>query len=188
MKSKTDTKNIMIAILAAGESKRFNSCKQVTLIEGKPMITWVAEAVQQLNCNVYVVTGAYEKEVIKALQGFQLEFLHNSDYKQGISSSIKLAVNQSIARNQHLLLTFSDLPYVTEADYMKLIDAFSEEQSVFSTFLGTIGPPVLFCKNDLPKLMSLSGDQGAKKILSNYLTVSIENAAKDIDERRDIGP
>ena len=71
---------------------------------------------------------------------------------------------------------------------MKLIDAFSEEQSVFSTFLGTIGPPVLFCKNDLPKLMSLSGDQGAKKILSNYLTVSIENAAKDIDERRDIGP
>ena len=77
-------------------------------------------------------------------------------------------------------MTLSDLPFVTSESYTELYNKFKGE-TIFSSFEDTIGPPVIFAKNDLNKLMKLTGDQGAKLYFKSAASMRIEEAAIDID-------
>ncbi len=172
----------IVFILAAGQSKRFGVCKQVSIINGRPMIHWVIDAVSELNLETFVVTGANADQLKSSLTKYKsLHICLNNNYKLGISSSIILAAQKALSLKSNLLLTFADIPFVTASDYQKIMTAGERGETIFSNFTNTIGPPVFFINKDLKHLLDLKGDQGAKIKFLSAKSINIENAARDID-------
>ena len=104
-------------ILAAGESTRFGSPKQLLDWKGKPFVRQVAETALQAGLwPVVVVTGSHAPEIESALSELPVNIIHNQDYQQGQSTSIRAGI-------QALL---SPLPYLenssksTQTDFQNI--------------------------------------------------------------------
>ena len=111
----------MIAvILAAGMSSRFGRCKQTFKLDGKPILRHVLDSLRFL-VETNIVVGHYEEDVRSISERFVSRVIQNQYYKDGIGSSIQLAVDYALDRKEDLLLTLGDLAFVNRDDYKKLM-------------------------------------------------------------------
>lgn len=190
---------ICAAVLAAGMASRFGSCKALASLTpddpgGETLLGRVLAALPK-ELPTVVVTGAYRDQIeahVAALptaaRPHSVTCAFNPDYQQGIASSLQIAAAN--AHGSPLLVTFADLPFVTAADYRRLMAAYAAEppMTTFAEFDSagepTFGPPVIFAPADIAKLFALKGDQGAKKLFRAdhpLRTVAIPAAGRDID-------
>lgn len=80
-------------LLAAGSATRFGSAKQLLDWKGKPFVRHVAETALHAGLEpVVVVTGFHHAEVESALSGLPVVLVHNPDYAQGQSTSMKAGI------------------------------------------------------------------------------------------------
>ncbi len=173
---------MIAAVLAAGKSTRFEGCKQLHLINGKPMLQRVVESLPSEFSEVVVVTGAFREEIESLIASLKTHQIHNKNFERGIGTSVKVAAQYALKKHQNLLLTLGDLPFVTTSEYQNLLDHFAN-QVLFSEFNGETGPPAIFPKDQLAQLLNLADDEGAKSIFSQARSIPIPGAAKDIDFR-----
>ncbi|MEO5886171.1 MAG: selenium cofactor biosynthesis protein YqeC, partial [Anaerolineales bacterium] len=81
-------------ILAAGESARFGSTKQLLDWKGKPFVRAVALTALEAGLSpVIVVTGANAEKVELALKDLDVIIIRNADWKSGQASSIKAGIS-----------------------------------------------------------------------------------------------
>ncbi len=175
----------MIAvILAAGEATRFGSCKQLEPIDGVPML---AHVIRQLpdHLTKWVIVGDRRGEVETLVQHEGATPRYNPDYKVGMTTSVRLAAQIAIQENAGLLLTLGDLPFVSTEDYELLLESYSE-QPLFSEFSNQIGPPALIPNQALSRIVQDLKEGGMKSLFDRPSTVSLPNAAKDIDTPSDL--
>ena len=85
-------------ILAAGQSRRMGRDNKLTLeIHGKPMVRYPVEAARQAGLEeILVVTGHECEEMEAALSGLDVEFAHNSDFEEGLSTSLKTGISAPV--------------------------------------------------------------------------------------------
>jgi molybdenum cofactor cytidylyltransferase len=80
-------------ILAAGESKRYGTPKQLLNWKGKSFVHAVVEKALEAGLSpVLVITGAHGEQVEAAVGDLNVKIVHNNDWKNGQSSSIKAGV------------------------------------------------------------------------------------------------
>lgn len=161
-------------ILAAGEAKRMGQPKQLLLLDGKPLVWWVATAACQAELDeVMVVTGAYATEVEEALTGLPVRLVHNPSWADGQSGSVITAVQAVAAETAALVFLLADQPLVEAALINALVDGYRRTGAkiVAPYWRDRRGNPVLFeLKTWRSDLLALTGDAGARQILA-------ENAA-----------
>jgi molybdenum cofactor cytidylyltransferase len=184
-----------IIILAAGNSSRFSGTKQLLHFNNKTLLQHVIdEAIDSSAEPIIIITGANADEIEKEIKQENVQVIRNENWKEGMASSIVAGVKKAITLNndiEKLIITVSDQPFVSSALFTQLYQTQEKnvQHIVACSYADTIGTPVLFTQNYFDALMSLQGDEGAKKILkansNDVATVDFPQGAIDIDTQKD---
>lgn len=189
------SKRLLIVVLAAGESKRFEGVKLAQLIPSlsatgiseQAIISTHVERLQQLYCqdldlerqetpslqhaSLLIILGAHQpilQPLLAELHSRQpFDILVNPQWQTGLASSVSLAA--SYVKEQGfdaMLLTLADQVALSADDYRQLILTWHETgKDVAAHYLDDLGVPAIFNASTLPLFTHLSGDRGAKSIL-----------------------
>jgi len=182
-----------VILLAAGNSARMGSAKQLLDFGGKPLLRHAVESAQASGCDpVIVVLGANEHEIRPALAGLSVEIVVNERWAEGMGTSIQTGLRALESRDiGGAILALSDQPFVTSGFLRGLVDKHRESGRaiVAAQYSGTAGVPVFFAREAFPLLMALKPDQGCKGVILGHpgeaLLVDCPEAAMDIDTPED---
>ncbi|HEX4708604.1 MAG TPA: nucleotidyltransferase family protein, partial [Candidatus Udaeobacter sp.] len=173
------SKSIASVILAAGESSRLGQPKQLLEFRGKTLVRRAVEAAIEANCSpVIVVTGDAHAEVKNALAAANTILVQNSQWTQGVGTSIRVGIQHLIDNAPGVdaaVLLVCDQPFV-DCDLVRGLIAMHSETGkpiVASAYADTLGVPALFDRSIFQELLRLDGHLGAKTIiLSNRARVA----------------
>jgi len=162
-------------LLAAGGSARLGEPKQTLRYHGKSLLQRAVQAALNSVCQpVVVVLGANIKTTLPELGGISaVQVVENPAWQDGMASSIRyglttmLQVKPSVAG---IILMVCDQPFADAALLDKLVhEKYKTGKGIAaSAYNGTLGTPVLFDKVYFPELLSLKGQEGAKKLVFRY--------------------
>jgi molybdenum cofactor cytidylyltransferase len=186
------TKHVAAIVLAAGRSSRMRgSNKLLEDFGGKPLVRRAVEsALASRATPVVVVTGNDEAAVRKSLAGLDVRFVHNADYAQGLSTSLKAGIRALPDDVAAAVICLADMPGVSPSLIDRLIGAFEPERGaliVAPVHEGRRGNPILWARRFFPELLKLEGDVGARNLAANYsegvaeIEVTDDGAFFDID-------
>ena len=189
-------KNTGIILLAAGNSTRMGSPKQLLLYHGKTLLERIVDTSLQVfdNNKIILVLGANHSEIAFQIKDKITLISVNEEWKSGMASSIKAGL-QTLLKHfpdmQRCIISVCDQPYLSSEvfiEMLKLAD-YSSKEIIAAKYAGTIGVPALFSKNYFKKLLHLSGEQGAKKIIQQNMDdvniFTFDEGAIDIDTPSD---
>ena len=187
--------NTGIVILAAGGSTRFGEIKQLLHVNGKTLLQHaIDEAAASGPAAVVVVTGADAEKISKAVNKEIVTIAYNEQWQTGMASGIVAGLKKLFAVNQDvdkIIIAVCDQPFVTSSLFTQLYQTQNETHHhiVASAYADTIGTPVLFTQKYFDALLSVTGDEGAKKILKSnpedVARVDFPQGAIDIDTQKD---
>lgn len=191
-------------ILAAGESSRFGSPKQLLDWRGEPFVRAVAKtAIESGLAPVVLVTGANGEQVEASVRDLPLIIVRNTSWQQGQSSSLKsglLSLRQLSAKNKSThspdvggaVFLLADQPQIPGAVIRALIAHHST--GLFPIVAPLVlmeqrANPVLFDRITFSDLMTLEGDVGGRGIFSKhrveYLPWHDDSLLLDVDRPED---
>ncbi|NCU03951.1 MAG: nucleotidyltransferase family protein [Chitinophagaceae bacterium] len=191
----THAANTGIIILAAGESSRLGSPKQLLSFSGSTLLQHAIEVAETSEASsVVVILGANAEVIKQQLKETTAAIVVNDAWKEGMASSIRCGLQTLVKVNPQVdavIFMVADQPFVTAGLLNNLIDLNRKEQHsiVASEYGTTFGTPVLFVKRFFPELMELTGDVGAKSLVRKYTNeaafVSFPQGEIDIDTAED---
>lgn len=186
------TKNIYAIILAAGESSRFGSPKQLVNWQKNNLLQHAINITKSLfDNNIIVVLGANAGLIQSRLNESEITIETNNDWQSGISSSIQAGIKALPEDTEAVMILLCDQPLLEQSSLKKLIDLWQQRTNsiVASEYLDTLGVPAIFPATFFSQLESLQGDKGAKQLLMSMqeqvLTLSVPEAGIDIDTQND---
>ena len=160
-------------VLAAGQSRRTGKInKLLAEIEGTPMVARVLTEVSASAASpVIVVTGHESDRVRVALQRDGMTFVHNADYADGLSTSLKVGLQAVPEDIDGVIVCLGDMPRVKATHIDRLIAAFNplEGRAIcVPTFTGKRGNPVLWGAQFLEEMQEVAGDVGARHLIGAH--------------------
>jgi len=182
-------------ILAAGEGKRMGKVKLSLPLGDKQLIEWVLQAAKLTPLDKYfLVVRPEDKEMIKTGEKWGAEIVLNSEYKSGMSSSIKKALLQiSSEELVGFFVLLGDQPLINPSLLFKMLLAFTpdKKEMIVPFYKDRQGNPVFFDGYWKDELMKLSGDVGGKVLIKAHperikrFKISDESILLDIDREED---
>ncbi len=187
---------VAAVVLAAGSSSRMGANKLLAEVDGKPLVARAAEAALAADLEpVVVVTGWQADEVEEALPTCDVTAVRNPDFAEGMATSMACGLAALPEDVDAALFMLADMPRVDATHLRRLIAAFDPDEAraiCVPVYRGRLGNPVLFGRAYFPELMALTGDAGAKPLLTEHaeqvFEVVMEDDAvlKDIDTPADL--
>jgi molybdenum cofactor cytidylyltransferase len=173
-------------ILAAGKGSRMGQNKMLTKLNGKPLVHHVIDAAEHSDLDkLIIITGFESRKVQLSIHkrdyhlplysvGKGLTMIENLAYEQGLSSSLQMGLTHA-KEAKGVLVLLGDMPFIKPHHINKLLEAFENEEDIITPIQkGEIGNPILWGKAHFPKLFGLSGDKGARALLSSLPSKQIE--------------
>lgn len=164
-------------VLAAGKSSRMGTNKLLADVNGEPMIRRTVAAVGQAVDHTIVVTGRDKEEIERALEGVSVSFVHNSDFAEGLSTSLKRGIEVAPTETDAAIIALGDMPLVTPDTVRRLIAAYNpaEHRSIcVPVYKGERGNPVLWGRQNFEALAGLEGDKGARVLFRTHSDEIVE--------------
>ena len=184
IRTNPDFEKIHAVILAGGQSKRMGTKNKLLVpINGKPMIALTVETIIASKASsVAAVTGFEHQKIQEAIKNSNIEFIHNKNFQNGISSSVVTAIKSAPEDCSAILIGLGDMPKITVSHINKLIDAYNplEGRAIcVPTWKGKRGNPVLWARRFFPEMLQLKGDFGAKELMGKYAELVVEVEMND---------
>ena len=180
-------------VLAAGESSRFGSAKQLVRIGDRPLLTVIAgRAAEVVGHALIIVLGARAAELSPLLRHSPGSVVVNRDWREGLASSIRAGVARLPASCGGVMLVLADQATVTAEDLGRLASAWRRQpQHIAAARYGaTLGVPAIFPQHLFAQLCELKGDVGARALLRRHadhlVKVPMPSAAFDLDTPDDL--
>lgn len=164
---------IGIILLAAGQSRRMGAQNKLFAeYNGIPLLKHALDCLVPINAEDFIVISGHEaNRVSDFMDKDDVRTIHNPDFKNGLSTSLKLAISELSDNCDAALICLSDMPLLTTHDVKSIIASYSQEDGreiCIPTFEGKRGNPVLIGRKFFSEILDLSGDIGAKPIISSY--------------------
>lgn len=166
-------------VLAAGGASRLGQPKQLLDWHGKPFIRAVAETALAAKLRpVLVVTGAYHAEASAVLDGLPVVIVHNPDWEQGQSTSVRAAVRVLEKESREAaaaLFLLVDQPQIPVTLIRAVLDTYAKSLSPIVAPLvdNRRGNPVLFDRRTFSSLAAVEGDAGGRKVFSKFPVIYV---------------
>ena len=154
-------------LLAAGCSTRFGRDKRRELIAGIPLLLQSALAYKRLVGDTIVVLGPDDTELAELLRNHDIASCPCEGSTRGMGYSVAAGVAQR-AGSDGWLIAPADLPLIRADTIEKVLHAGRVHAIAAPVYRGQRGHPVWFDATYLSALRGLSGDHGAKAILSDH--------------------
>lgn len=165
--------NISLILLAAGESSRLGSPKQLLMYKGKNLMQHAINLAQTLGMETVIVLGAFMEEILGQVDILGTNVVENVGWSEGLASSIRCGLRNVLETNpetEAVILVLCDQPFLKAEILHEIVEKYhSSGQSIVHCSYGDVsGPPTLFHKSLFPYLMALKGGQGAKKVVDMF--------------------
>jgi len=182
------------AILAAGSSSRLGKPKQLVPFRGKPLLQHAIDVSAQVTLtNRWIILGAYEEAIKGEIDFKSSELISNPNWEEGMAASIRIAAERAEKEDlDALLIILSDQPFINAELLGALLRFYEPNKGLImaSEYNDILGVPALFDRAYYQELMKLSGDAGARKLISAFRakvkSVKFEKGSIDIDTKRDL--
>lgn len=170
-------------ILAAGASSRLRQPKQLLRLHGEAMLDRAIRISGQAGCApIVVVLGASADEITRLCVLTGAERVLNPEWAEGMASSLRAGVATLAGRVDAAVVMTCDQPAVDAAHLQKLIQELPQGGgAVASSYAGRSGVPACFPAAQFAELMSLTGDQGARRLLERARSIPLTHGDLDVD-------
>ncbi len=159
-------------ILAAGESKRFGSAKQLLDWNGKPFARHVAETALQADLDPIIVVAGFDSARIEsALADLPVKVIRNPNYQDGQSASIRAGVNALPKNIGAAIFLLADQPQIPADVIRALVEAHARDmQAILAPLVREErrANPILFDRVTFDDLLKLKGDVGGRAIFDKH--------------------
>lgn len=185
----------MIAVVMAGGcSRRFGSNKLLALFNGKPLFTWVLDAIEEAGVFRVLLVTQYP-QIAEYCRAEGLDCVLSESCRLGASCTIKLALNRIMADfpGEPVLFTAADQPFLKASTLKAFAEAYLNSCKGLASFMcqGQPSNPAIFSPGYFAELLALDGDRGGRAVLNAhkedclYFEATAEEL-KDIDYISDL--
>jgi molybdenum cofactor cytidylyltransferase len=180
-------------ILAAGMSIRMGQNKLLLSFQGKTLIAHAVDTLLASEVDEVVVVLGHEAEKVRAqLQGKQVRPVHNPDYRDGLSTSVRVGVNAVSPQAAGIMIYLADQPLLAPADINFMVKAFAlakdaNKSIVVPLFHGQRGNPVILDSSYREAMLEVVGDVGCKRVIKRYpdkvfgVEMETDHVVRDVD-------
>jgi xanthine dehydrogenase accessory factor len=158
-------------ILAAGESKRMGKPKMLLPFGDKNIIeNVVSNATQSGLDKIFVVLGAGADDISRILKGYPVEIKFNSNYKEGMFSSVQLGLKALPSDTDGVMILLGDQPMVGSDVIDKVLEAGrnSDKGIIIVSYDKKRGHPILLKRKYIQEVIDLPMNKSLKEILIKY--------------------
>ena len=142
---------------------------------------------------VIVVTGHRESEVQRAIAGRRVIFAYNSEYKFGMTSSIKRGMHALSENSKACVLALVDQPRLDPKVINRIIETYEKAHPliVIPTYQGKNGHPILLDITLKEEVLNMDPSEGLREVVHAHpgetarVEVSDERVLEDCDSPED---
>lgn len=156
-------------VLAAGGSARLGRLKQLEPWGNSTLLGHVMEQVRGFPLDeIWVVLGADADRILDEVDLEGCSVVENLEWQEGMASSLRVGLDALIqtSRAEAALVVIGDQPDLDRRVIDEMVEAFRRGRRpvVIPKYRYTWGNPVMVDRSLWPRLMSLEGDEGAKRL------------------------
>ena len=185
-------KGPVVVVLAAGKGSRFlaPSHKLVQSVGGTTVLgATLAHVIESQLPLVVVTTAALAGEAARFVASRDVLVLADAEAARGMGHTLAAGVGARADASGWLVLP-ADMPLVQPETLRTVARALPGHAAVFAQHAGRRGHPVGFSAELFSELLSLTGDEGARRLLARYpahaADVADAGVLMDIDTEADL--
>lgn len=189
--------SVAAVVLAAGGSRRLGRPKQVEPWGDSTLLGHVLERTRSFGPEeVWVVLGSQLDAVLESVElDDDTYIIENLEWEEGIASSLRVGLDAltRLSKCDSALVVIGDQPAVSAEVVAELLRSHAKEGRpvTIPKYRYTWGNPVIVDRSLWPRLMSLEGDEGAKRLWQAHPEWVNEvwfadQAPRDVDTEADV--
>lgn len=181
---------VAAVVLAAGESRRFGSPKQLAVLEGRSLLEHVLESARAAELRPVVAVVPPWLSRPASMDDPRLSWIRNPDPQRGMSHSLRLGIAALPDEVDAAVVLLGDQPRIPLGHLHALLGARGDRPIVATLSEGHLSPPVLVERSHFGLVSELTGDVGLRQALAERpeLVTAVEAAApiRDVNTAEDL--
>ena len=176
---------ISAIVIAAGKSERMGRPKALLPLRGRTFIENILDAISRSPVEDTIIVVGHHRDEIERHIRTSARIVFNSDYEQGMITSIQTGIRSLLVATSGALLFLVDHPLVDSECIHLLVANAAPDRIVVPTFGGRRGHPVLFGATILQEVLALNTSEGANIVVrrdpSRIVQVSVSSPGVLVD-------
>jgi molybdenum cofactor cytidylyltransferase len=187
------TDRAVAVVLAAGSARRFGATKQLARLDGRPLVAHAVATARRAGVGeTVVVVGHDHREVARAAAAAgEVTIAVNPDHATGQASSLRVGIQHARRGSAEVaVVLLADQPGIRPEVVRAVVAAVAGgAEAARAAYDDGPGHPVAFARRVWPRLVEVTGDQGARQLLAGLAVTEVPTTGplpRDIDTPEDL--